>query len=156
MKKITIVAVACMMLLGSFAVADAGQRNYGCGLGTMLLGESNDGLIMQTLAMTTNGSTGTQLFGVSSGTSQCEQFKGIVLNKPLYNFVSANMEVLASNIASGKGEALDTLAELMGIEGSKRAAVYSSLKSNFSTIFSSPDVEASAVIDSIAGIVSAS
>lgn len=156
MKRLIIISLACLMLFGLTVMAEAGQKNYGCGLGTLILGSDNDTIVLQTLALTTNSSTYTQLFGITSGTSMCDAPKGLVQNKRLFDFVSSNMELLASNIASGKGEALDTIAELIRVEDMKKPMVYSALKANFKGIFSSPDVEASEVINSIMGVVSAS
>ncbi len=75
MKKILLV------LLGLFFVSSnafaAGYGDAGCGLGSMLFGNS-PGKGSQILAVTTNG-TGMQSFGISSGTSNCDATDGIIL-----------------------------------------------------------------------------
>jgi len=71
-------------------------------------------------------------------------------HEKLDNFVSANMDRLAQDMASGEGESLSTLVELMGIAQADRPAAYAKLQSNFSNIFASEQVEAADVIDQVA------
>ena len=153
MKKLLSITAALMILTAgtAFAVSKA-QENTGCGLGASLIKET-DSLIGQ-LAMTfLNGISGNQTFGITSGTSECKQPSKIVQNERLHEFVVANMDSLAKDIAVGYGESLDTLVELMGISKENRPAVYSKLKSNFNKIFTSEDIEAADVIDNIVSII---
>lgn len=153
MKKLfSITALLILLTAGTaFAVSKA-QENAGCGLGASVIKET-DTLIGQ-LAMTfLNGISGNQTFGITSGTSECKQPSRIVQNERLNEFVVANMDTLARDIATGYGESLDTLAELMGISKEMRPVVYSKLKNNFEKIFTSEKVEAADVIDNIVSII---
>lgn len=155
MKKVLVSAVIFgMMSSGAAFAAGTSQNNTGCGLGSMILGEAaNDSILLQAFAATTNGTFGNQTFGITSGTSDCKQPSKIVNNERLNEFVVANIDSLAKDIAKGKGESLDTVAELMNIPAEKRTAVYAQLQANFSNIFTSERVEAADVIDNIASVI---
>lgn len=154
MRKFAVVLMSLMMVFGLAMVAEAGQSNYGCGLGAVVFGPNQDSIVMQTLAITTNGISANGLFGITSGTSECDAPSGIVSNEKVYRFVSANMDMLAKDISVGQGEALDTLAEMLSVPSSDRARVYAQLKSNFSTIYPSSSVDSVVVVDSIVKIIS--
>jgi hypothetical protein len=119
MKKIALgmLMVCLVMASSSFAADNMGMRKGGYGtagrgLGSMVF-ESN-AKMMQVLAATTNGTFGSQTFGISSGTSNCSS-DGVVLNeKQAEVFVSMNFETLNQEMASGKGENLVALANLVG------------------------------------------
>lgn len=153
MKKVLIGAVVFGMMSSGVAFA-SGQNNTGCGLGSLIFNDTNsDSMVLQVLAATTNGTFGNQTFGITSGTSNCKQPSKIVKNDKLNDFVVANVDSLAKDIASGRGESLDTMAELMGISASDRTAVYASLQTNFSKIFTSERVEAAEVVDNIVSVI---
>ncbi len=154
MKKLSIVVVVAALFAFGIAgsvVAAEGYGSAGCGLGSMIFGNEPGGV--QVLAATTNASTYTQLFGITSGTSNCEKRPKSFSSRQVNEFVVANMDSLAKDIAMGQGESLDTLAELMGVSADQKHLVYAKLQSNFSTIFASDKVEAADVIDSIVAIV---
>jgi hypothetical protein len=102
--------------------------------------EGQDGLASQTFAATTNGTFGNQTFGMTSGTSNCEKPASFSSNKKLNEFVSANMDNLARDIARGSGEYLNTLAILAEVPESKHDVFYRQLQSNFSSIYTSDKV----------------
>jgi len=151
MKKWVIVLGALTLSLGIVGSSHAIEREYGtggCGLGSMLLG--NEPGLVQILAVTLNGIAGNQTFGITSGTLNCEKQANFAGNQNLNQFVAANMDRLAQDIARGEGESLSTLVELMGIAQADRPAAYAKLQSNFSNIFASEQVEAADVIDQVA------
>jgi len=156
MKKV-LMGIVMFSMIGGTAFA-ANQGNTGCGLGTLVLGDSgafSDSTLGQIFIVTTNGTSGNQTFGITSGTLNCDQPKAVVLNERLEEFVVANMDGLAKNIAAAEGESLDTLAELMEISPADRAQTFAKLQSKFSTIYSSSDVTAATVVDAIYSIVNA-
>jgi hypothetical protein len=57
------------------------------------------------------------------------------------------MDNLAQDIAMGKGESLDTFAELLGITADQSAAFNAKLQANFGKIFTSEHVVLAEVID---------
>jgi hypothetical protein len=155
MKRKLMVGVAVVFTMSlavaglSFAVEVYGAA--GCGLGSMIFGDQPG--IMQVLAATTNGTSGNQTFGITSGTSNCEKQPKFASSERLNEFVLANMDNLAKEVAIGQGESLDTLAELIGIAADKRPSVYAKLQTNFSNIFTSEKVVFADVIDNILAVI---
>jgi len=153
MKKPLVLLFVGLMVIGFSTALFADQKNYGCGLGSMAW-EGNDGLISQVSAATTNGTFGTQTFGITSGTSNCTQYDTWTFNEKVNVFVTDNMDSLAKDIAKGKGEHLDTLASLMNVPEKDRAAFSSKLQKNFSRIYTSESVTAMEVIRNIEAVIS--
>jgi len=152
MKK-TLCAAACVVLLGAAVAPVLARDNIGCGLGTLVI-KNPDTVLTEVLAATTNGTFGSQTFGISSGTSNCEKPAKMVSNERLEQFVAANMDTLARDIAAGRGETLTALADLLQVPAAERAGFAATLKANFTRIYPSPDVQAGAVIDAIVGVIS--
>ena len=74
MKKF--VAIAMLAGFSSMAMAD---QDVGCGLGSMLwAGQS--GVVPKILAATTNGTSGNQTFGITTGTLGC-QADGVISSR---------------------------------------------------------------------------
>lgn len=141
MKKI----IGLMAAVGLTASVYANE-NTGCGLGSIIIKNQNT-VVLQVLAATTNA-TGSQTFGITSGTSNCDKPSNFVSNDKLNKFVSENMDELAMDISAGQGETLTTVAKLMNVEDTK--AFSSKLQANFTNIYTSENVTSANVIDSIA------
>ena len=154
MKKVLLISVVLLFTVSgaAFAAAPAPRDNCGCGLGTLLF-EGKEGVVQQILAATTNSFLGTQTFGISSGTLDCNQPGKWVSNEKLNKFVADNMDNLAKDAAMGQGEYVDTLAELMDVPGSKRAEFSQMLQDNFSNIFTEVSVSHVDVIENIAHLM---
>lgn len=145
MKKI-IVSLAAVAAMGTAAFA--ANMQTGCGLGTMVIKEADSALLFA-LQATTNGTSGNQTFGITSGTSGCKK-TDLVMNEKAEDFVAANMDQLAKEVAMGQGETVDTLAELLGAED--KAAFAAALQENYNSIYTSKNVEMSEVLDNIASV----
>ena len=154
MKKL-VVGVAASVLMFSGVAFAGNQQNTGCGLGTIVFADAafGDSTLGQVFIVTTNGTSGNQTFGITSGTSNCDQPSGIVKNERLSEFVVSNMDGLAKDIAAGEGEALDTLVELMEIAPDQKPEMYANLQSNFSNIYTSDSVTAATVVDNISTVI---
>lgn len=150
-RSVVAVAFVVSLMVAGSAFAAEGYGSAGCGLGSMILG-SEPGFV-QVFAATTNGTSGSQTFGITSGTSNCDKQAKFSSNERLNQFVKENMDNLAKDVAMGYGESLDSLAELMGVSADKRPAVYAKLQANFSNIFGSENVEFADVVDSIVTII---
>jgi len=152
MKKILVVAVVCTMVVlaaGSAFAAGQAHQNAGCGLGTMLFkNQADDSALLQSVQVTING-TFFNTFAITTGTSDCDKPRNFVSNERLNEFVVANMDNLARDIAQGRGETLDAFADLQQVPAEKRPEFYSQLQSGFSRIFTSPNVQMASVIDNI-------
>jgi hypothetical protein len=156
MKKMLVLVGVGLLMVGVMNVSaelkgtastPGGYGAAGCGLGSLVFG--NQPGFVQVFAATTNGTFGSQTFGITTGTSNCEKQPKFASNERLNEFVKENLDNLAKDIARGYGESLDTLSELLGVSSEERDAFYSKLQSNFSTIFPSENVETADVVDSI-------
>jgi|YNPNPStandDraft_1061719.scaffolds.fasta_scaffold20858_2 hypothetical protein len=161
MKKICIAFLIVLMAVGGVeAGGQKGKRtssrqssygiikaNCGCGLGSRWMRNSKSALA-HWLALYLNGITG-QVYGITSGTQDCKQAPSFAFNEKLEIFVADNMDNLAKDIAMGRGETLDALAELLEIPGEERGDFSETLQAHFSDIFTSPDVTSADVIQSI-------
>jgi Protein of unknown function (DUF3015) len=120
-----------------------GYGPAGCGLGSLIF-EPNSGFT-QIFAATTNGSFGTQTFGISSGTSNCTDSAGGSASAKA--FVETNRTALAKDIARGRGETIESLSRLGGCADAQ--AVGSSLQKNFDKVFPSASMSDSDVGGSV-------
>jgi hypothetical protein len=102
----------------------------GCGLGSMAFGDQPGGI--QILAATTNGILGNQTFGITFGTSNCGRS---MLARGTLDFVEANREALAKDVARGGGEAIGALTVINRCGDSH--AVGAALQARFGAIFPS-------------------
>lgn len=151
-KAIILGAVLLMMTPAAFAGT---RENVGCGLGTMLFGaKADDSILLQVFAATTNGTSGNQTFGVTSGTSECQKPSSFVKNERVNEFVLANLDNLARDVAQGKGETISALAELMEVPAEDRQVFCSTLNNHFSEIFPTSQVDYAHVVDTIIKITS--
>lgn len=144
MKKL-IVSLAAIAALSSVAFAGVNNQT-GCGLGSMIIKDDSSAVLLA-LQATTNGTSGNQTFGITSGTSGCTKTK-IVMNERAQEFVASNMDQLAKEIAMGHGESVDTLAELLVVED--KEAFASALQTNYKNIYTSENVQMADVLDNIA------
>jgi hypothetical protein len=161
MKITSTVFVISLLLFfivdADFAAGASGQasKNTGCGLGTLLFQNNADNsTVLQSLQATTNGTFGTQTFGITSGTSECQQPSKFVKNDRLNEFMVANMDNLAKEIAMGKGETLEAFAELLQVPANKRPEFYQKLQANFAKIFTSENVQLAKVVDNVVTVSS--
>jgi hypothetical protein len=114
----------------------------GCGLGSIII---SSGGIVQIFAATTNGTSANQTFGITSGTSNCDDSEGGSASTRV--FVQANRVALAKDISRGSGETIAGLASIAGCADAQ--AVGAVLQHNFSTIFPSATTSDEAVTDAI-------
>jgi hypothetical protein len=153
MKKTWVVAiVAASLLVGLAGIAGAANTDRfgmaGCGLGSLLFGD-DPGKVSQILGATTNGTSGNQTFGITSGTSNCDPKSGPAGAK-LY--IETNREALAKDAARGSGETLSGLVALAGCRDA--GSTGSALQRNFGTIFPGVGVPDAHVSETILGILS--
>ena len=138
MRKIIVAA----FLVSSMSVAAhaAAYGVAGCGLGSLVFGDGG----MQTSAATTNGIFYSQLFGITSGTSNCGP--GMIA-QGTKNFVEANREAVAKDISRGQGEAIGALAVINGCQDPR--AVGAALQKSFVAIFPSEQASSDEVTKAI-------
>ncbi len=133
-------------MAGSESGGAAKYGSAGCGLGSIVFGPGTG--IVQIFAATTNGTSGTQTFGITSGTSNCDTGPSAETAK---NYVEANRTQLAKEITRGKGATLSGLAELAGCSNAK--AVGSKLRKNFKQIFPNAQVADATVGENVVDVL---
>lgn len=85
----------------------------GCGAGSMVF--ANKPGMVQIFAVTTNGISGNQTFGISSGTLNCGE-SGLASNAQA--FIKGNKVALQNDIARGQGETLLALKKVLKCQNS--------------------------------------
>jgi hypothetical protein len=153
-----VLASALLALTVSGPAAWAQQQgeaasSAGCGVGTILF-EGQKGPGPQILAVTTNGTSGNQTFGITTGTLGCEK-DGVVRSPTKVRMLMiSSLDHLAVDVARGDGETLDSLASLLAVAPEDRARFVDTLQRNFVRIFPSEDVTVDEVIVSMNAVMS--
>ena len=108
MKKILLL----VLFISVFCFSAKAVDSTGCGLGsTVWKGQS--GMLPQLMAVTTNGTSANQTFGITSGTSGCDPNGRITGGTgKILAFLEKNMDSFAIDVAKGEGETLNTLAQI--------------------------------------------
>jgi len=148
--------VLCAFIIAALpgTVFAGGENNVGsCGWGSKLL-DGQSGVASQVLAATTNGTSGNQTFGITSGTSGCTQDGAVKSNWKTAMFIDGNKEKLARDMSVGEGETLASLAAVMGVRDEHKADFYRLTKANFDKIYSSADVSTDQVRVSLIQVLS--
>lgn len=112
---------------GSYA-ASANIGPAGCGLGHQFFGGKDS----QVIASTTNSSSYTNVFGITSGTSGCVDSSG---NAKLETFIEGNKQALSTEAARGEGETLASVAQILKCVNPTQMGEV--LKNNHDDIFAS-------------------
>jgi hypothetical protein len=149
------IGAALVLLLGAHVASAQNAENAssaGCGVGTILF-EGQKGPAPQVLAVTTNGILGNQTFGISSGTLGCEQDAVVRSPTEVRMLLISSLDNLATDVARGQGETLESLAALMAVEPDDRARFFASLQGDFGRLFPSEDVTVDEVIVSINAVL---
>ncbi|EMJ97937.1 MULTISPECIES: DUF3015 domain-containing protein [unclassified Leptospira] len=152
MKKelLSIGLVGLLCLSSGISVSAADYGVAGCGLGSLVFKENKGG--HQILAATTNGTSGNQTFGISTGTLGCATDGLVQKEKVQEVFVSLNFNSLEAEMAQGKGEKLEALSGLLGCSTNGTAQLGEYTKSNFDVLYTqetTPSSLLSAVKDGI-------
>lgn len=108
------VMVLAGVWLGGASASAEGYGPAGCGLGSIIIG-SEPGF-SQVFAATTNGTSQSQTFGITSGTSNCDWKPG----KQARAFIEGNREAFVKDMARGRGETITALSTIAGCESAKR------------------------------------
>ena len=125
--------IAALLVTGFTAAAIAADYgSAGCGLGSLAF-KKND--MTQVLAATTNGSFGTQTFGMTFGTSGCNNEGLVKVSMARESFIEANYKDLSRDAAAGKGEYVTNLARLYGYNPETTWEFTRLLQKNHTVIF---------------------
>ena len=130
MKKLF---ASCLLLTVSygFSYADSGS---GCGLGKMIW-DGQSGRLAHISAATTNGTSGNQTLGITSGTLGCNPDSTVMIVDEQKMFVVDNAEYLFDDISKGSGNYIMALSEVMGCKTSSFHYFSKLLQNNHENIF---------------------
>lgn len=149
--KRTLLAATILLGFSSTAIAD---KDIGCGLGTQVM-KGQSGIIFKILGATTNGTSGNQTFGITTGTLGCGQDGVITASNRLNMFTGSNLDKLSAEMAVGQGEALNSMVSIMGIQAADKPTFFHMVKSNYGHIFSSNDVTSGQVLHTVQQLMAA-
>ena len=139
MKKLYL---SSLLIVGALVLASNASAidSTGCGLGSMAW-RGQSGIGPQVLAATTNGSFGTQTFGITFGTSGCDPNGRVTggTGRMMLDFLENNMEQYALDAAAGHGETIETMAGILNMDSEKLGEMS---KQNFATLFPNENVDA--------------
>ncbi len=124
------------MTCGTAGLAHAEYGMAGCGLGSLLFGTDNS-KGMQILAATTNGTIGSQTFGITSGTLNCTSGGVVALQREQAAFAEVNFQDLKRNMATGGGEFVASFATLLGCDDQGKQAFAQMGQDRYEVIFAS-------------------
>lgn len=153
MRKTLIAALMITPMAAGMSTAMAARDNVGCGLGSTLF-DGQSGTASQVLAVTTNGTSGNQTFGISSGTLGCEEGGVVTASAAVHMFVGSNLDGLSRDMSVGEGESLESLASLMGVQPQDKASFFGTARANYGKIFSAQDMTAGQMLDNLYSVMS--
>ena len=150
MKKFLIISA---LFSAVFALQAYAADSTGCGLGS-LAWQGERGKVAQLFAVTTNGTLGSQTFGISSGTSGCDPNGRITggTRRMAVTYLENNLDQFALDASRGEGETIETLAGILNVDAK---VLGEKAKDNFAYIFDSEDVQVLNVALKIFEIVNA-
>ncbi|GMO57231.1 MAG: DUF3015 domain-containing protein [Rickettsiales bacterium] len=134
MKKINLAVLAIALSTASSFAVDS----TGCGLGSTIL-KGKQGMMMQLFAVTTNGTSASQTFGITSGTLGCDS-NGTISGGTgkIAFFLENNVDTFALDAASGQGETINVIAEIANTTPENAGAL---IKANYNNLFSNEEVK---------------
>ena len=152
-RRTVFILTACsFLILQTAGVGAAGNPDNGpgCGLGKLAWMDygSQKQIAPQVMMATTNGTFGSQTFGISSGTSGCTNDGVIIKNKHL-NLVSRAFESLAEDMAKGRGEHLASLATLLGVPEESQREFFALVQEKHSLLVGSDDTTAVTMLQAL-------
>lgn len=138
MKKVVVMQIAVVFacLQAAAVLAANPDTGPGCGLGKLAWGEytQQKNIAPQVLMATTNGTFGSQTFGISFGTSGCTNDGKVMSEHKVMMFAGLNYESLSQEMAQGGGEHLASLATLMGVPAEQRSEFFSLTQDKYTTL----------------------
>jgi Protein of unknown function (DUF3015) len=143
--------VALLPLCATQVWADHPDTGPGCGLGKLAWSDygRQRSIAPQVMMATTNGTFGSQTFGITSGTSGCTNDGTIMAQYKVDVFAAVNYDNLSQEMAQGGGEHLTSLAELMGISEEQRSDFFALAQARFASLIQSGDATPAAMIKTL-------
>ena len=151
-KKVIMLSVAVLFgMQAGLSMAANPDTGPGCGLGKLAWGDYSHqkNIAPQVLMATTNGTFGSQTFGISFGTSGCTNDGQVMAARKSDVFVASTFESLSQDMARGQGEHLASLATMMGVPVEQQPAFFSLAQDRYRTLVERGEDSPLAVIKAI-------
>jgi hypothetical protein len=146
MRKLAVLTIAAL-LAPSLAMAAGNHPMAGCGLGYLLLSNKDNTKVTQVLGGTTNGTFGSQTFGITSGTSGCTEDGAVKFARATEVFAEVNLASLRSEMAAGQGEYVTAFASLLGASETNRPAMVRFFQTQYQSLFPTAETNASDLLN---------
>src|SRR5574342_566807 len=152
-KKLVMLSVAVLFVGAQVGLAMAANPDTGpgCGLGKLAWGDykGQKEIAPQVLMATTNGTFGSNTFGISFGTSGCTNDGKIMSEHKTTMFAQLNFENLSQEMAQGQGEHLASLATLMGVPAEHQAAFFAMTQERYTSLVKAGEASPVAMVKAI-------
>src|SRR5439155_26979576 len=140
-KKLILIRVVVAFAVFSAAAVLAANPDSGpgCGLGKLAWSDfkHQKNIGPQVFMATTNGTFGSQTFGISTGTSGCTNDGKVWAEYKVTMFAEINFENLSQEMAQGRGEHLASLAALMGVPVDQQPAFFALTQEQYTSLIQS-------------------
>jgi DUF3015 family protein len=152
-RHVVSVLVTCCFVVGiavSASAAGSADTGAGCGLGKLAWMDygGQKQIAPQVMMATTNGTFGSQTFGISSGTSGCTNDGVIIKNKHM-SMASCTYESLLQEMAQGHGEHLASLAMLLGVPEEDQPVFFALVQEKFTTLIVSNEATPATMLQAL-------
>ena len=150
-KVVMIMVLATVGQTGISVAYGNPDTGPGCGLGKLLWSDfkRQKDIAPQVLMATTNGTFGSQTFGLSTGTSGCTNDGKVWAAQKTEFFVAATFENLAVDMARGQGEHLTALATLLGVPTEQREMFSTLVQERYRELIGQGETSPSALIKAL-------
>ena len=156
MKKVVTMMAVIALGVPSLALAKGGNHPMaGCGLGYVLFGHNDNSPVMQVLAATTNGISGNQTFGMTTGTSGCTEDGAVKFAKEAEVYAEVNLDSLRREMAMGQGEYVNSFAALIGAKGEEIPQMVSLFQKNYNSLFPTSATSSAEMMANLSEVLSA-
>jgi Protein of unknown function (DUF3015) len=154
MKKLSMLALVGVWIAmqgGIALAAGTPDTGPGCGLGKLAWQNYPNAKTKgaQIMMATTNGSFGTQTFGMSTGTMGCSDDGRWWAEQKATMFAELNTEALAQEMAQGRGEHLASMATLLGVPQQQHRAFFAMAQERYATLSLAGDISAPAMVKTL-------
>lgn len=159
LKKLLMFSVAVLFVGTQVGLAMAANPDTGpgCGLGKLAWSDykGQKEIAPQVMMATTNGTFGSNTFGISSGTSGCTNDGKVMGDSKTIMFAELNFDNLSQEMAQGQGEHLASLATLMGIPAEHQGTFFAMTQERYISLVkageASPVAMVKALNEAVAG-----
>ena len=152
LKKVLMLSVAVLFgMQAGLAMAANPDNGPGCGLGKLAWGDykGQKEIAPQVMMATTNGTFGSNTFGISSGTSGCTNDGKVMSEHKTTMFAQLNFENLSQEMAQGQGEHLASLASLMGVPAEHQGEFFAMTQERYTSLVQAGEASPVAMVKAI-------